>query len=371
MDTPKQIGKYEIKRLLGEGAMGTVYEGYDTDIQRQVAIKTLHLHLINDADGKQYLARFKREAQLAASCIHPNIVLILEYGSHQNRPYIVMEYIRGRTLQSLLKSNAKITLRTAITITAAILKALHVAHLKGIVHRDIKPANVMLTTDKQIKLADFGIARSDGNNEFTRAGAVLGTPKYMPREQLLGEAVDCRADLYAICMIFAELLGRTDDGIQVPLSALNIDDPSLEKKLGSDRTYPSVFVPIIERGLRNNPKQRFQTAKELLTTIRNTYATSPKETTANVPTVVATSPVTNYYDTGTLAGNSGLSFLDMAPERIQAIESDLTTHIGDDAVRILRQELANAISLAEAIYAVAANIPQKSARKKFISRWSN
>ena len=350
--------------------MGTVYEGYDNDIQRQVAIKTLHPHLISSEEGGQFLARFKREAQLAASCIHPNIVLILEYGSHKDFPYIVMEYVRGKTLQNVLKTNPKIPLKSAISISLSLLKALHIAHKKSIVHRDIKPANIMITADKQVKLADFGIARIELNNELTRAGAVLGTPKYMPREQLLGEPLDARADLYAVTMVFAELIGRSTEGIQVPLSAVQSNDPSLEKKLGANSTYPAIFVPIIEQGLRNNPIDRFQSAKEFANAIRAAYV----PTLANAQTIVANPSLsTSHYDSTTLLGdnNNSVNFLDISAEEIQAIENDLAQHIGAEARRILRQELVSSISLAEAIHTVANNIPKEKTRSQFIARWSH
>ncbi|MBT3724937.1 MAG: serine/threonine protein kinase, partial [Gammaproteobacteria bacterium] len=165
---PKTIGKYSINRLLGEGAMGLVYEGMDLAIDRKVAIKTLHPHLITKRDGKEFLERFQREAKSAARCTHPNIVTILEYGEDDGLPFIAMEFINGLSLYDILQKNKKISLKNTLTIVSQILKAIHAAHKLGVIHRDIKTANIIQCKEtKSIKLADFGIARFTENNSMT------------------------------------------------------------------------------------------------------------------------------------------------------------------------------------------------------------
>lgn len=166
--------------MLGEGAMGVVYEGFDPDIERRVAIKILHPHLVTDRSGGEFLERFKREAKSAARCIHPNIVMVLEYGQDQDMPYIVMEFVEGSSLQEIVKSGRGIALQKSLSIISQLLKALHAAHNLEIVHRDIKSANVMILRDGgSVKLADFGIARVAESPDLTMTGAVVGTPKYL------------------------------------------------------------------------------------------------------------------------------------------------------------------------------------------------
>ncbi|NNE63332.1 MAG: serine/threonine protein kinase, partial [Gammaproteobacteria bacterium] len=177
---PEFIGKYQIRSSLGEGAMGVVYEGYDPDIERRVAIKILHPHLINEKHGEEFLARFKREAKSAARCVHPNVVTVLEYGQDNDMPYIVMEFVEGFSLDQVIKRGRAITLQSTLSVISGLLKALEAAHKLDIVHRDIKAANVMILKDsRDIKLADFGIARIAESAELTMTGAVVGTPKYM------------------------------------------------------------------------------------------------------------------------------------------------------------------------------------------------
>jgi serine/threonine-protein kinase len=163
-EKPQKIGKYDIKSVLGKGGTGVVYEAYDPDIERRVAIKILHPHLISGKVGEELLARFKREAISAAKCIHPNVVSILEYGQDENVPFIIMEYVDGVSVHRLIKHRLKhgrgISLRRSLSIMSQLLKALHTAHELNIVHRDVKASNVLILKQSgRIKLADFGMAR--------------------------------------------------------------------------------------------------------------------------------------------------------------------------------------------------------------------
>jgi len=220
-DLPQTVGKYEIKSSLGEGAMGIVYEGFDPDIQRRVALKVLHPHLTSKKNSAEFLDRFKREAQSAARCIHPNIVTVLEYGQDGDMPFIVMEFVEGASLQQIINRQRGISLPKTLSIISQLLKALHAAHQLKIIHRDIKAANVMILKDGGgIKLADFGIARIAEGPELTQTGAVVGTPKYMAPEQMFGLRVDARADLFSVAMVFAELLRLLPKNVAIPRSSL-------------------------------------------------------------------------------------------------------------------------------------------------------
>src|ERR1700691_1627033 len=159
MSAVESLGKYEIRRQLGRGAMGTVYEGFDPIIERTVAIKTVRLPEVADDETADEIARFRREAQAAGRLTHPNIVGVFDYGETADLAYIVMEFVDGPALKNLLDRNERFSLPTVAPIMGDLLGGLQDTHDRGVVHRDIKPANVMLTTEGQAKIADFGIAR--------------------------------------------------------------------------------------------------------------------------------------------------------------------------------------------------------------------
>jgi serine/threonine-protein kinase len=188
-----KLGKYEIAGILGKGAMGTVYDAHDPVIDRRVAIKTLELPDAIDTEAQQELARFKREAKAAGRLTHPNIIGVFDYGETAKLAYIVMEFVDGRSLKSLLDKNERFPPTETIRIIEELLAGLQFSHDRGVVHRDIKPGNVMLTRDGQVKIADFGIARVESSS-MTQAGTIMGTPAYMSPEQFMGQTVDARTD---------------------------------------------------------------------------------------------------------------------------------------------------------------------------------
>ena len=189
-------GKYELRRILGKGAMGTVYEGYDPVIDRLVAIKTVRLVGADseDAQAIEELERFRREAKAAGRLQHPNIVGVFDYGETDDIAYIVMEYVDGTTLKHVLDNGERYGVDDVVRLMDALLAGLQFSHDRGVVHRDIKPANVMLTSGGEIKIADFGIARIE-SSPFTQAGTILGTPAYMSPEQFMGQRVDAWTDI--------------------------------------------------------------------------------------------------------------------------------------------------------------------------------
>jgi beta-lactam-binding protein with PASTA domain/predicted Ser/Thr protein kinase len=211
-------GRYEVGELLGRGGMAEVHRGYDTRLSRDVAVKLLRSELARDAT---FLSRFRREAQSAASLNHASIVAIYDHGEDHvhvesggaevNVPYIIMEYVDGRTLRELLNERGQLEPTEAIRITEGVLDALAYSHRQGIVHRDIKPANVMIGEDGAVKVMDFGIARAmtDASATVTATQAVIGTAQYLSPEQAQGQPVDERSDLYSTgCMLFELLTGQ-------------------------------------------------------------------------------------------------------------------------------------------------------------------
>ncbi|GDY75460.1 hypothetical protein SAV31267_049450 [Streptomyces avermitilis] len=210
MEEPRRLGgRYELGHVLGRGGMAEVHLAHDTRLGRTVAVKTLRADLARDPS---FQARFRREAQSAASLNHPAIVAVYDTGEDYiegiSIPYIVMEYVDGSTLRELLHSGRKLLPERTLEMTIGILQALEYSHRAGIVHRDIKPANVMLTRNGQVKVMDFGIARAMGDSgmTMTQTAAVIGTAQYLSPEQAKGEQVDARSDLYSTGCLLYELL---------------------------------------------------------------------------------------------------------------------------------------------------------------------
>ncbi len=206
--TISMLGRYQIVSQLGKGAMGTVYRALDPAIERTVAIKILNSNLADENMG-EVKERFLREAKSAGRLSHPNVVTIYDVGEAGGIAYIAMEYLEGRSLRQVLDSGASLPLHVISDIVAQIADALDYAQRSGIVHRDIKPANIMLSSAGVAKLADFGIA-SMPSSSMTQTGAMLGSPKYMSPEQVLGQPVDGRSDIFSLGVVLYEMLGAED-----------------------------------------------------------------------------------------------------------------------------------------------------------------
>lgn len=214
---PKSIGRYEIKALLGAGAMGSVYLAEDPRIKRQLAIKVVRLDTIrNEAERKEFLARFQREAEVSGVLNDPGIVTIYDVGDSELGPFLAMEYVSGRPLDAIIKGG-ELTLKDKLGIAAGIAAALDHAHGKGIVHRDVKPGNVMITQDHKPKLMDFGIAKRD-DASLTQTGTFLGTPSYASPEQIREGVATSRSDVFSFGVLMFELLSG---GLPFPGTSIN------------------------------------------------------------------------------------------------------------------------------------------------------
>ncbi len=261
---PTQLGKYRITEVLGEGAMGVVYKGFDPDIHRTVALKTIRTHLDADDDSPGAPAsRFRNEAQAAGRLMHPGIVAVYDFGRDQQIAYIAMEFVEGRSLASYLNAKVRFTDTDIPGIMSQLLDALGHAHDKGVWHRDVKPANIIMTTTGRLKVADFGIARIESQN-LTQTHYMVGTPSHMAPEQFLGKAMDRRVDIYGAGVVLYQLLtgrapfaGTTESLMYKVVNELP-EPPSLVE--GADR--PAWFDPIVLRALAKRPDERFATAEE-------------------------------------------------------------------------------------------------------------
>lgn len=270
MSEVKYISKFKILEILGEGAMGVVYRGFDKDLQRSVAIKTIHPHLLKESNRSEFLQRFQREAQSTSRCMHPNIVTIFEFGvSKEVMPYIVMEFIEGEELSAFSDRGIRFDLEESIDIMQQILSALSSAHHHHIIHRDIKPGNIFILEDGNVKIADFGIARID-SSKLTQTGMFIGTPNYMSPEQFTGEKVNACSDLFSAAVIFYELLTGENPfhGNSVTSMMHNIINHQPLKPSELNPDLPAAFDKILTRALAKDPAHRYTDAQSFAQAIR-------------------------------------------------------------------------------------------------------
>ncbi|WP_180686114.1 protein kinase domain-containing protein [Streptomyces gossypiisoli] len=265
-------GRYQLRDLLGQGGMASVHLAYDAVLDRQVAIKTLHTELGRE---QAFRERFRREAQAVAKLTHTNIVSVFDTGEDSldgmTTPYIVMEYVEGRPLGSVLDEDLRqygaMPADKALKVTADVLAALEISHEMGLVHRDIKPGNVMVTKRGVVKVMDFGIARAmqSGVTSMTQTGMVVGTPQYLSPEQALGRGVDARSDLYSVgIMLFQLVTGRLPFDADSPLAIAYAhvqEEPPVPSSI--NRSLPPAVDALIARALKKNPNERFPTAESM------------------------------------------------------------------------------------------------------------
>jgi serine/threonine-protein kinase len=262
----EHFGRYKILGALGKGAMGMVYKGLDPAIDRPVALKTIRLDQILEPDEASELReRLIREAKAAGQLSHPNIVTIYDVGQEGNIQYVAMEFLRGNTLESLISSGFDWDYKTLSKVVLQVCDALDYAHEHGIVHRDVKPANIMVLEGSKVKVMDFGIARVDKSASMTQTGTALGTPNYISPEQLKGQPVDRRSDIFSLSVVFYELLTGQKPFKGETLSALIYSilhtDPSAPSEVNLD--VPRIFDKIVAKGLVKDPDLRFQKARDM------------------------------------------------------------------------------------------------------------
>ncbi len=267
--TRPTLGRYEIVRELGQGAMGTVYLGRDPKINREVAIKTLHYQGVEEDQLAEVKKRFFREAEAAGRLNHPNIVTIYDAGEEHDMAFLAMELLSGQDLSAFARKGALLPVATVLEILASVAEALDYAHKNGVVHRDIKPANIMRLDDGQVKVADFGIARVMAASQ-TQTGVVLGTPNYMSPEQVAGKKVDGRSDLFSLGAVMYELLSgeKPFKGESLASLMFNIANASYDPLSMGRRKAPKCCLEILDKLLAKSPGRRFKTAGEAAEMLR-------------------------------------------------------------------------------------------------------
>lgn len=369
----EEIGKYRIESVIGQGAMGVVYKGFDPDIERSVAVKMLHAHLMMDQgdNGQSLIARFRQEAQAAARCLHSNIVTVFDFGVIKHSPFMVMEYVDGIDLRSFLRGGADLTIKQAGDLIIQVLDALDYAHARGVVHRDIKPANVLLLESGQVKVTDFGVAKLD-TSELTNVGDVIGTPSYMSPEALRGDVVDGRSDLYSTAVLLLELIvgsrpqksstAWTQKEVCDLLAASAMLPPQLDKD----------FQALLMQGLALNPNERFRSGQDFALQLKALISPNQiyvPELDDLAATVVQSKVTKGQAPSRSQTINSQLSSsqIALAPDVSLILSQTLAPYLGPMASRIIKSAASQSMSLQDMIERLSHHIPTENERKDFLS----
>ncbi len=287
----KLSNRYLIEELLGQGGMSAVYKASDPNLKRIVAIKLIHSHLSNEPD---FVQRFEEEASAVAQLRHQGIIQVYDFNKEGDDYYMVMEFVPGETFQEHLKrlnrDGRQLSAQKAVEYMADICDAVDYAHRRGMIHRDIKPANLMLSTHDQAILMDFGIAKIVGGQRHTATGAVVGTAMYMSPEQIRGEHADRRTDIYSLGVTLFEMLSgrppfQADSAMTLMMMHINDPVPDL-KKLNPD--VPDDLAAVINKALAKNPNDRYQTAAEMASALRNISGRIKSGVSAPLPAPSAT-----------------------------------------------------------------------------------
>lgn len=278
MDTMvSQLGRYVVIGELGQGAMGVVYKAKDPLIDRVVAIKTINLGLAMD-EKEEYEGRFYQEAKAAGRLNHPNIVTIYDVGKSGDVAYIAMEFLEGRELRDVLKEGTLLPVEQVLNIVAQVAQGLAYAHEHDIIHRDVKPSNIMVIRDGNVKITDFGIARMASSSVRTQTGMVLGSPKYMSPEQVMGKTIDQRSDIFSLGVMLYEMLTG-----QAPFDGENVN-AIMYQTLNAITPPPSTLNPsvpemvnfIVAKALAKKVEDRYQNAKDFADDLRTCCDTMPR-----------------------------------------------------------------------------------------------
>jgi eukaryotic-like serine/threonine-protein kinase len=345
--------------------MGVIYRAHDPEIDRTVAIKLIRADLLTGEDRADYIQRFRREAQAAGRCMHPNIVAIYDFATHEGNPFLAMEYVDGISLDRA-RAPRGLVAADAVFIVLQVLDALGAAHAMGITHRDIKPANILLVGGTVVKVTDFGISRFD-NSELTSDGSVIGTPSYMSPEQCRGQVVDARSDLFSTGVVLYELLcgvrpfaGRST--VEVVQHVLR-DEP-----LDLHTRKPEVTRALstaVAHALAKAPADRYENAAAMAASLRAAMAGDPEAATLTDRTVVlprapvSDTPASSRSASGTLLGTT----IDTAT--LTTLERRLAMHVGPIARVLVQSAVRDSDTIEALCERLASNVAEPVERNRF------
>lgn len=274
---PTKLGRYEIVRELGRGAMGVVYEGRDPKIGRRVAIKTARRDVIAESGmGEEMMARFLREAQAAGQLNHPNIITIYDAGEEGGMAYIAMEFVEGEDLRDAVLHRQSMEIPEIVEIGASVCEALANAHDQGVIHRDIKPGNIIVAPGMPLKIADFGIAHVT-DSTLTQDGALIGTPHYMSPEQFMGQRLDGRSDLFSVASMLYEMLSGekpfTGEQLSTVMHKVVKTDPVPISEL--NYSVPEALNDVVHKALSKRPTERYPDGRAMAAALRESIKDTP------------------------------------------------------------------------------------------------
>lgn len=367
---PPSIGRYRVEALLGQGAMGVVYRGHDPAIDRPVALKLIRADLLGSRDAAEFVARFRREAQAAGRCHHPNIVAVYDYAEHEGNPFIAMEFVEGEALLDCLDRGQRFAVAEALSIIGQVLDGLACAHGLGIIHRDVKPANVILLPDGKVKVADFGVSRLD-DSSLTRDGSTIGSPSYMSPEACRGDPVDARGDLFSAGAVLFELL--TGDKpfpgksyTEVIYKVLNQEPAAI---VGRVPGATAAIERVVMRALAKDREQRFASATEMAAALRQAASAPAEEATDRTVLFSAAAPpppVAPAVAPPVAPAQPAAGMPSWDPETIATLERNLVRHIGPIGKVVVNRSAREASDLESLCQRVGASIPDAAERARFL-----
>lgn len=376
---PAQLGKYRIIEVLGEGAMGVVYKGFDPDIQRTVALKTIRTGLDAEDDSPGAPAsRFRNEAQAAGRLGHPGIVAVYDFGRTAQVAFIAMEFVEGRSLASYLSAKVRFTDSDIPGIMSQLLDALGHAHEKGVWHRDVKPANIIMTTSGRLKVADFGIARIESQN-LTQTHYMVGTPSHMAPEQFLGKPMDRRIDIYGAGVVLYQLLtGRapfagTTEALMYKVVNELPEPPSMVEGAGR----PGWFDAIVMRALAKRAEDRFASTDEFKQALldgagQDIDDTAWERTVMMAPPRPARAPMSppTFAPPSTASASGGAPPTHWDKAQLTQAEQTLARHVGPLASVLVRRAARECSDLGELYAKLAEQVSDPRARDAFLGQAS-
>lgn len=352
---PEAIGRYRVEAVLGGGSMGVIYRAHDPVIGRTVAIKLIRADLLEGEERQEFLARFRREAQAAGRCAHPNIVTVHDFALEAGNPYLAMEFVEGESLAAVLRRNGRLAPEVAVGVAVQVLDALAAAHAAGIIHRDVKPANILVQPDGRVKMTDFGIARLDSTS-LTQSGAVLGTPSHMSPEQCRGEEVTARSDLFSAGVVLFEMLSGTRPfpGRSLIEIAAKLIDPAPAALSPALDGMAAPLVAVLRRALAKPPEARFAAAGEMAQALRAALA-------GPLPACLGAGPA------GPAESGGEVMSRTLDPTALTTIERHLASHVGPIARHLVREAAREARSLDALCETLGQSIPGAAERDAFIT----
>lgn len=364
----EQLGKYRIDGILGKGAMGVVYKGFDPGIERVVAIKTIRKDMFSEGEQAELISRFKNEAQAAGRLAHPNIVTVYDYGEDPASAYIAMEFVEGTALDTLLVPNRPTEPARVLAWMADLLDGLDYAHARGVVHRDVKPANLLITGDGRVKIGDFGVARIESST-LTQAGSMIGTPSYMSPEQFRGEPVDGRSDVFSAGVVLYQLLtgARPFHGAasSVMHQILN-EQPRAPSQVAPE--LGTRFDAVVAAALAKLPAERHAGARAFRDALLAASGADPDATRLGDAdrTVLAIGlPAQAHVQASTQDASAIVTMTPWKREAVPEVESALARQIGPVARFLLKKIAAQADNLEALGELLLPHIPSQIGRDQF------